>query len=212
MDENLAQIAINLALKCKWEEAILINNKILKKDITDIESLNRLAKAYYELGNIKKAKSITLKVLKIDRANKIANKAIERYTHSNFSDQAGQVLTSDFLEVAGKTKLTTLINLGSEKTYSSLRSGEEVFIMTHTHKVSIVTADKKYVGKLTDDIASRLRKLIKGGNKYKVLIKSVEKTLVKVFIKETQKGKEFQGVLSFTRDQSGLESSGEFSS
>ena len=38
-----------------------------------------------------------------------------------------------FIEEPGKTKLTALINLGSEKIYSCLNTGDEVFlILMHT--------------------------------------------------------------------------------
>lgn len=211
MYDNLAQTAINLALECKWDEAVAINNKILKSDNTDIDALNRLAKALYELGDYKKAKLTTQKALKLDRTNKIAIKALERYKHKP-RNQSSHSTDSDFLEEVGKTKLTTLINLGSEKIYSYLGPGEEVLVITHAHKVSVTTMGKKYIGRITDDLASRLRKLIKGGNKYKALVKSVDKNSVKIFIKETKKSKEFQGIQSFSRDQADLESSGEFSS
>ena len=75
-----------------------------------------------------------------------------------------------------------MINLGSEKVYSSLNTGDEVFLNTHAHKISVTTFNNKYIGKLTDDLSARLRLLIKNGNKYQITIKSVNKNIVKIFI------------------------------
>jgi len=67
MDSDLAQEAINAALNEDWKKAILINTSIIKIEPTDVDALNRLARAYAETGNTVKAKIITKKVLKIDK-------------------------------------------------------------------------------------------------------------------------------------------------
>lgn len=218
MDDELAQVAINCALQCDWKEAIKTNLLILKETKDDIDALNRLSRAYFESGDNAKAKRASLEVLKISPSNNIAIKSLEKYKHSP-SKQASEVQkmsnehnrdASVFIEEPGKTKLTTLINLGSEKVYSFLSAGDEVLITPHTHKVSVTTVDGAYIGRLTDDLSARIRRFVKGGNKYQVLIKSASKNCVKVFIKETQKGKDLINTQSFPREAS--ESVGEFSS
>lgn len=205
MEENLTQKSIDLALECKWKEAIKTNLIILKDDSQDIDALNRLAHAYLASGAITKAKKISLNVLKINPTNNIAIKALEKYKQGKQKIRSSERYTlspSDFIEEPGKTKLTSLINLGSEKIYSCLDTGTEVLLAPHSHKVSVTTYDGEYVGKLTDDLSSRLRKFIKEGNKYKVLIKSATKKDVKVFIRGVN--------VSFPLDMS--ESINEFSS
>ena len=205
MEENLTQKSINLALVCNWKDAIKTNLLILTNDSEDIDALNRLAHAYFASGAITNAKKISLKVLKINPTNNIAIKALEKY---NQSKQKIKLLEkyvfspSDFIEEPGKTKLTSLINLGSLKTYSCLNTGTEVLLTPHAHKVSVTTINGEYIGKLTDDLSSRLRKFIKSGNKYKVLIKSASKGRVTIFIKGDN--------ISFPLDK--LESISEFSS
>jgi len=207
MEENLTQKSIDLALECKWKEAIKINMMILKDDSEDIDALNRLAHAYLASGAITKAKKISLNVLKINPTNNIAINALEKYKQSlplrgKQGKQKYVLSASEFIEEPGKTKLTSLINLGSEKIYSCLDTGTEVLLTPHSHKVSVTTYDGEYIGKLTDDLSSRLRKFIKEGNKYKVLIKSATKKDVKVFIRGSN--------VSFPLDMS--ESINEFSS
>ncbi|AKM83425.1 hypothetical protein A2422_00965 [Candidatus Woesebacteria bacterium RIFOXYC1_FULL_31_51] len=205
MEENLTRKAINLALRCQWKEAIKINKLIIKEDGSDTEALNRLARAYLETGEITKAKGVSKKVLKIEPSNKIAEKSIEKYKRFKTNVDSGSEQNIDasvFLEEVGKTKLTNLINLGSPKNISKLYSGDEVKLLTHSHRATITTLDDTYVGRLPDDISARIRLLVKGGNSYKVFIKSVCSSNIKVFIKEVKKGKEFENCMSFPLEKS----------
>ncbi len=181
MEANLAQKSISFALCCKWKEAIKSNLEILKTDPEDVEALNRLAKAYFENGEVKKAILISKSVLKIDPINNIALNSLDRFKQKKTSSD--QIRKTSFIEEPGKTRITTLINLGSESVYSCLSAGDEICLVTHAHKVSATTRDGKYVGKLTDDLSARMRILIKSGKKFQVYIKSTNKNIVKVFIK-----------------------------
>lgn len=220
MYDNLAQTAINSALKCDWSEAVKINKILLSQDKNDIEALNRLARAYFESRDIKKAKSTSLKVLKIEPSNKIAEKAVEKYKRSLplrdkrslplRGKKANSLVASDFIEEIGTTKQTQLLNLCSENIISSLDSGDEVFLSTHSHRVTVTTHDKKYIGKLPDDLSARLRSLTKEGYEYKVVIKSASKECVKIIIKEIKKGKGHEKINSFPVEIS--EPIGEFAS
>lgn len=205
MDEGLTRKAINLALKCQWKEAIKINKLIIKEDKSDTEALNRVARAYLEIGDILKAKNISKKVLKIEPSNQIAQKAIEKYkrfkTNVNSSNEQN-IDATVFLEEVGKTKLTNLINLGSPKNISKLYSGDEVKLLTYSHRSTITTLDDTYIGRLPDDLSARIRLLVKGGNIFKTFVKSVCSTNVKVFIKEIKRGKEFKNCMSFPFEKS----------
>jgi tetratricopeptide (TPR) repeat protein len=184
MNDNLAQKSIDCALCCNWKEAIKINLEILKDDPEDIDALNRLAKAYFENNEANKAIKTSKEVLKISPSNNIANNSLERFKKTNPNKKSQtKIDMSSFIEEPGKTKLTTLINLGSEKVYSYLNTGDELLLSTHAHKVSITTLDNKYIGKITDDLSARMRILIKSGKKFSVFIKSVNKNSVKIFIK-----------------------------
>ncbi len=203
MEENLTQKSIDYALECNWKLAIKTNLEILKSDANDIDALNRLAKSYFENGETTKAISTSKKVLKINPDNNIAKNSLLKFQQSKPSKkQHSKIDPVSFIEIPGKTKITTLINLCSEKVYSSLNTGDEVFLVTHAHKVSVMTEDKKYIGKLTDDLSARLRVLIKAGCKYSVSVKSVNKNCIKIFIKGDD--------ISFPLDKS--ESRSEFSS
>lgn len=193
-----------MALSGNWAEAVKINLDIISGNSEDTDALNRLARAYWELGRVREAREATKKVLKIDPVNPIALKCIEKWKssegHSTHSANSAPT-DENFLEEPGKTKLVTLLNLGDGKIFANLDPGEEVKLFPHAHKVSINTADGRYIGRLPDDLAARLRGLIKAGNKYQVLMKSVDPKEIKVFIRELEKGEKSPGMPSFPTEK-----------
>jgi tetratricopeptide (TPR) repeat protein len=188
MDKDLAQKSVSAALSGNWKEAIKLNLQILKGSPKDVDALNRLARAYAENCNIKKAKCTCEKVLKLDPFNSIANKAMNKWKaiRSVARHQTTSATIEDFLEEPGKTKMISLIHLGDTRTINKLDSGDEVKLDTHSHRVSVSTQDAKYLGRLPDDLSARLRTLIASGNEYKVFIKCISPQDVKIFIKETK--------------------------
>lgn len=199
--DDLAQTAISFALAGKWDEAVSINKKILKGNSKDLDALNRLAHAYSELGDIIKAKKIAKSVIKIDPLNTIAIKSLNKWkgakSNSNFLGSETH-LAHDFLEEPGKTKVVGLIRLGDKTLIANIDPGNEIALVCHPHKVSVTLASGKYIGSLPDDLANRLKKLVKGGNIYQTLVKSVELDKVTVFIKEISRGEKFKDIPSFS--------------
>lgn len=199
MDTSAAQTAISLALSGKWKEAVDANLQIIKEDDANVDALCRLSRAYAELGKIEKAKESTLKVLKIDPTNQIALKFIEKLKLSKSKGGAihSPTCTESFLEEPGKTKIIELMNLGDPENYAEIDPGEEVKLTPYPHRVAITTKFGKYIGRLPDDIAARLKGLLKHGYKYLTLIKSVDTKAISVFIREVEKGRGAADVMSF---------------
>lgn len=201
MSNNLVDTAINCALNCKWKEAIEANKEILKNNPEDTEALNRLARAYCECGDLLLAKKTSAKTLKIDPNDQIALKALEKYKkRSNKINDDQNIKASDFIEESGTTRQANLINIAQTNVVSSLDSGDEVIIDAHSHRVAITTLDKKYIGRLTDDLSAIIKKLIARKYQFRVLIKSASKDAVKIFIKEVKRGKGYENVKSFPNE------------
>lgn len=203
MNQDLAQKSISLALEGLWKEAIKVNKEILTDNPTDTETLNRLAKAYFESGDVIKAKSTCQKILKIDPIDSIASKNLAKWKgiKGKITPGCQPSQTASFIEEAGKTKLVPLLNLGDSRIIAKLNACDEIKLATHAHKVSLTTLDGRYVGRLPDDLASRLRHLISAGNLYQVIIKSIDQKGIRVFIKEIQRSKKMQSVPSFPLDK-----------
>lgn len=203
MDTDLAQEAISCALTGKWREALKINKKILQSDTRDVDALNRLARAYAELGELDSAKKSAQKVIKLDPFNAIAQKSLEKWKGLKKGDtyRSNSVTPRTFLEEPGKTKIITLMHLGSPKLISKLDSADEVILNTRSHRVTVCTEDSKYIGKLPDDLSARLRRLIKLGNEYQAFIKSANKNEVKIFIREIKRSAKLTDIPSFSPDK-----------
>jgi tetratricopeptide (TPR) repeat protein len=195
------QKAIEAALSRNWKEAIALNLKILKKDTKNIDALCRLGRAYFETGLKTKAEEIYKKVLRIDKFNSIATKSIELVKASRISKSSSpknqiQSPPPVFLEEPGITKTITLIRLGDPKAIARLHPGDPVSIVAREHIVAFISLQNVHIGRLPDDLASRLLPLLKAGNKYHAWVKSVTDG-VKIFIKEIYRSPKFADVPSF---------------
>lgn len=203
MDTSLAQYAINLALEAKWDAAKKANLEILKSNPNDIDALNRLVHAACELGEIAEAKKTCQKVLSLDPTNTIAVRSLEKLNVLKKGEAGSQTLISPeaFLESPGKTKLVSLLHPGDAKVLAKLDAGDEVFLSVSAHRVSVINSEGKYIGRLPDDLSARLRNLIKIGNKYQVLIKSVLERDVKIFVREIERAEGAKDITSFPMEK-----------
>jgi tetratricopeptide (TPR) repeat protein len=204
MQNDLAQKAISAALKANWKDALELNKIILKNDSTDVDALNRLARAHSELGEIDKAKKVAQKAVRIDPHNTIAIKALEKWKSLRKGEKTSPSKFSArvFLEEPGKTKIVSLLHLGdSKKVLANLDSGDEVILKLGNHRISVCTLNKKYIGRLPDDLSVSLIKLIKRGNEYQVFVKSSKSQEIKVFIRETKRVKELENIPSFSSEK-----------
>lgn len=203
MNTDLAQLAISAALKANWKDALETNLIILKSHQNDIDALNRLARAYAELGNLAKARSTAQRVLKIDPFNSIATKSLFKWKGLKKGDTNSSTPSNAqvFLEEPGKTKICSLLFLGDPKIVAKLDSGDEVKIDTHSHRVCVTTHDGKYIGRLPDDLSARLKKFINLGNEYSATVKSSDQKDVKIFIKEIKRDKKIINQPSFSAEK-----------
>jgi tetratricopeptide (TPR) repeat protein len=201
--EQKSKLAISAALNGNWQEALKLNQEILKENPEDVEALTRLARAYSELGNIKEAKSTAEKVLLIDPYNTIAQKCLKKWKkiksksgHTNFSLKADL-----FIEEPGKTKIVPLVYVSNPKTVAKLDTGDEIKLNLRGHRINVTTIEGEYLGRLPDDINSRLKRLMELGNIYQAFIKSIDNNEVKIFIKEVKKSRKAEKIPSFTLEK-----------
>ncbi len=208
MNTDLAQEAINEALRGNWKKALELNQLLLEKSPDDVDTYNRVARAYAELGNLQKARAMCQKALSLDPFNNIAAKSLEKWkglkksgdkmngkTDTSYSRRPSDPQT--FLEEPGRTKIVSLLHLGSPLLLAKLDAADEVSLDTHSHHASVNTLDNKYIGRLPDDLSARLKNMVKGGNEYRVFIKSITTNEVKVLIREVKRARKFADVPSF---------------
>lgn len=201
MPDPDTQSAIAAALKNDWQKALEINTKLLKDSPSDIDSLNRLGKAYLELGNTKKAIGVFKGILKLNKYDPIATKNLLRATQSPASKGTKTKMPTtnfvSFLEEPGKTKMVSLVNVASTKTLLTVRCADFVNLTIKRHSIFVESQDGNYLGALPDDLGHRILVLIKGGNSYDAFVKSVTKGLLILFIREKTRSKRFKNTPSF---------------
>lgn len=219
----LKNLAIKKALENNWQEASLLNKKILRENPKDIDALNRLAFSLMRLGKYKKARTFYKKVIAIDKTNPIALRNLKRvdallknkgkseeisFSKSKYNivknsgrenDEEKTYFSIDelFIEEAGKTKTIELKNITDKKTISCLESGDCVLLVIKRSKIFIKYGDK-YIGMLPDHICVRLIPFIKGGNRYQAFIKSADEKNVSIFVKEVKRATKFRNQPSFS--------------
>lgn len=202
----LEQQAIDAAINLNWPTAVDLNTKILAKQEYNLGAILRLGFAYLQKNDLPRAKKTYLKALKIQSENNIALENIERIKILEVRGNKSTMKRDKkfdpnlFLEVPGKTKASTLVNLGQKSVLAQLTIGEEVFLISKKRKTEIRNSNKEYIGSLPDDLSKRVYLFIKGDSVYTCFIKEVSLNKVVVFIREESKGKKVQRFSSFPKN------------
>lgn len=187
----LIEQSITSAVKQDWHLAVDINLEILQYDPYHIPTLNRLAKAYRETNQLKKAKRTYEQTLQYDKYNSIAQKNLSLLNNwlanSKQNHQNGKKYNTDFIDEPGVTKTIPLVRLGDPQLISTLEPGQVVILSTKNHMICITTHNNDHIGALTDDVAFHLKQYIHSGYLYQSMIKSANNKIVLVFIKETHR-------------------------
>ena len=127
--------AITYARNSNWEAAIDSSRQLLSSDPNDIETLNRLAKAYFENGEIDNAEQTYQRVLEISEHNPIARRMVSLIART----RSAPAKTREFVDMrmfaieTGKSTLTSLhIDTDAE---ISLVPGEKLTLRANTQSV-----------------------------------------------------------------------------
>lgn len=197
---TLKKTAIEAALSGDWEAAVEANLRILEQESEEIDALNRLGRAYFEMGKRSLAAKTWRKVLTLDQYNPIAKKNLARLTTPSKATKAKAKqarATEIFLEEPGKTRTVSLKKVAEAKILSGVDSGDEVVLKPRKRGISVFSEDNIYLGTLPDDLAARLIPFLRGGNRYQAFVKSVGEKRLDIFIRETFRSRRFADKPSF---------------
>ena len=202
----LNEQAIDAALSSSWDIALKINKQTIKKDPQNVDALNRQARAYMELGKSSLAKKYYSEALKFDPYNPIAIKnlkIIKSFKSNNKENQthlagiAPKLSASLFLQEPGKTKIVSLLKVAEPQKLSMIYCGMPLEMVIKNRGITIVDANNNYLGVLPDDISHLILRLLRGGNKFGLFVKSIKVNGLSVLIKETYRSKRFKNQPSF---------------
>jgi hypothetical protein len=196
-----ADVAIQMALQGRWNEALQINQVIVGSFPNDVDAYNRLGKALTELGRYGDARDAYMKALEIDSLNSIARKNLARLASLGVDEAPPRVGSQKlspqmFIEEMGKTGVTTLMRPNMD-VGARMTAGDQVVVKPAGTVLNVETMAGEHVGEVEPRLGQRLLRLISGGNEYVAAIQALNGSQVKVFIRETFQHASLTGKLSF---------------
>jgi hypothetical protein len=205
LKKQWTDLAVKQAGEGLWEEAMNTNKNILNLFPTEPEALNRLGKAYSELGMYTEAREAYSQTLKYSPNNTIAKKNLDRLAllqqsaaKSSTVRAIGERLdTNLYIDETGKTGVTELINLASPATLAKVSVGDKVQLQVSGHTLFIQTLAGEVIGQVEPRMANRLIKFMEGGNRYAAVITSMEQGQVRIRIREIYQHPSMFGQVSF---------------
>ena len=193
--------AVALAMQSRWEDAIAVNRSLLEVFPQELEAYNRLGKALSELGRNREAKAAFQSALEISPHNGIAKKNLERLMRLGDETSRAGVRASTapqvFIEESVSAAVTSLVNLSSPDILLKLAPGHPVQLEIGGNGLKVTELSGEYVGHVEPRLASRLGKLIKGGNDYAASVTSVADNELTVIIREVYKHPSQADIVSF---------------
>jgi hypothetical protein len=190
--KRLVERAIEHASNNSWEEAINDNLRILELG-RDAETLNRIGKAYLELGNYDEALSYYRQTLSVYPTNVVARKNVARLDQLQSLEGGGvrakireHADPEMFIVATGKTALTTLTKVAGPDVVMRLTTGEKLDIEQGSDGKTVLLKDgeDRVIGTLEPHLALRLIEMIRGGNRYSAVVANLDAGGVKVLIRE----------------------------
>ena len=199
--KDWAKRAITLAMRSRWSEAVATNRSILNEFPDDLEAHNRLGKGLSELGRNREAKAAFQRALEISPHNAIAKKNLGRLEQIGDDAPRSAVKTSTprqaFIEESGKAGVTSLMDLASPNVLLKTAPGHPIRLELQNGGLHVVNAAGEHLGQVEARLASRLLRLMKGGNRYEATITSVGEKDLTAIIREVYKDPSQAGTVSF---------------
>ena len=194
--------AIELALASRWVEAVQVNRGIMDRFGPDEDTLNRLGKAYTELGKLEDAVEAYKGTLKMNPVNPIAVKNLAKLQSSRVgghpvSTSKTRVDVDAFIEETGKTSLTALHVHDDGDPCSKVAGGDPVKLIAAGDTLNVETARGVALGHLEHALGRRLIKFLEGGNRYSGAVATCEGGAVRIIVRETYQDPKFFGRPSF---------------
>lgn len=201
--------ANNAALEGDFKKAIGINEAIIAEFPHDVDAHLRLGFAFMQLSDFVHSKKAYKKALKFEPLNQIAKNNLDKITilekRGKQPLKAGEsqdvvIDPNLFLNIIGKTKEVSLVNIGQADTLAHLKVGENVFFKIKKRRLEVRNKENEYIGALPDDISKRLMFFLDAKSTYSIFIKSTAKNNVDVFIREEKKGRKVKNYTSFPKN------------
>jgi len=193
--------AIDLAMQAHWREAVDVNKEIIESFPEDVDTYNRLGRAYLELGQYAQAKEAYRRAVKLDPYNAIANRNLRRLNDLKESEIAAvetdRVEPDKFIEEIGKAGVVTLQELAPKEKRARTVAGDKAVLKVDGSFLMVENGHGEYLGKVEPKHTRRLIRLMLGGNRYSAIVVRSTADMMTVMVRETYQHPSQAGKLSF---------------
>lgn len=195
--------AIDAARRADWAAAVEGNQRVLEMG-PDSAAQNRLAKAYWELGELSQAREHYQSALALDPTNRIAERNIGRLrqlmveagSRTVAATPGSKAPVSLFVEETGKTGFAHLVDLASPSDLAQVNPGDYVELEPAGPRIA-ARSNGVHIGSVEPRVAARLLRLMADGNKYAAGVTSLGDKDVRIIIRETYQDPANYGKVSF---------------
>jgi hypothetical protein len=193
--------AIDLAMQARWQEAVSLNQEIVRDYPEDVDAFNRLGRAYLELGQYQRAREAYENAVKLDPYNAIAGRNIRRLNDIKETETTevgtGKVEPQQFIEEIGKAGVIILEELAPKENRARVVAGDRVNLKLSGSILTVEDSRGEYVGRVEVKHAPRLVRLMLGGNQYSGTVVRSTADMVTVMVREVYQHPSQAGKLSF---------------
>ncbi len=193
--------AVALAMHSRWEEAVELNEAMLADFPETEDVLNRLGRAFFELGRYDEATKAFQRALDVAPLNAIARRNLEKLEALDGQERPIQrrqrISGPRFIEESGKTGRVRLQEMPSKKTLATLAAGDPVMLCVEDGILWVKTPDGEPLGRPDPPMSARLTRLIEGGNTYDAALTSVSQRGVALLVRETYRHPNQSAIRSF---------------
>ncbi len=201
--------AIDLALKGEWRRAAEVNQAILALYADDVEAMNRLGKAFMELSDYSGARQVLSQVVEKSPYNSIAKKNLARLDQmENAPATVRQVKQTAsmprlFIAESGKSGTTVLQRPVGAGMVASIAPGDPVSLVAKNSSVLAYGREDEYLGRVESKLASRLSRLINGGNRYEAAVVGISDWGITIIVREAYRHPSLHNISSFPTNSRG---------
>jgi tetratricopeptide (TPR) repeat protein len=199
--EQRSKEAIDLAMQARWQEAVDVNKEIIGSFPEDVDSYNRLGRAYMELGEYAQAKEAYSQSVRLAPYNAIANRNLRRLEDLRESEkteiETDKVEPHQFIEEIGKAGVVMLTDLAPKEKRASVVAGDKAVLKVDGSYLVLENSRGEYLGRVEPKHALRLVRLMLGGNQYSAVVVRSNADGMTVMVRETFQHPNHAGKLSF---------------
>lgn len=188
LKQQRSKEAIDLAMQGKWQEAVAANKEITESFPGDVDTCNRLGRAYMELGDYAHSREAYSRAVELDPYNAIARKNLQRLSYlkdATISEvDPDKVEPHHFIEEIGKAGVVRLYYLAPKEIRARMVAGALVYLKIDGLSLVVENSRGEYLGQIDPRHGQRLIKLMDGGNRYSAAIVSSTEETMTIIIRE----------------------------